>query len=111
MADLSANEKAVEALAKRIYDSQAPRSAPPFEDAPAMIQYTLKESALGLVNDVLELFTPISPDLGAVIIQMEMCASELGAMPVLTGRTAKQSILRALAEATSFGEAKTDGED
>lgn len=108
MADLSANEKAVETLARKIYDSQAPRSAPPFEDAPATIQYTLKESALGLVNDVLELFTPISPDLGAVIIQMEMCASELGAMPMLTGRTAKQAILRALSEATSHGEAKTD---
>ncbi len=70
-------QSAVEEMAKWMYDAQAPRNMPPFEEVPDRYRFQFLENANDLINRVLKAVTPIDPDVEMLRLRMEIVADEI----------------------------------
>lgn len=120
----TARTRAVEALALKLYESAATKSAPEWADLPAMQRYHIMDHANELVNDVLTHFTPESPDHAVLALRMGLLADEIeaGANPVdpLLGKPLLKPALRGviarairmtIEEGSDYGAAREGGSE
>lgn len=69
--------KAIKAMAEYLYDCNASRAAPRFDQAPEMVQHMNLEAAAVVVKIVYDAAVPASPDLQVAKLRIEMLAEEV----------------------------------
>lgn len=104
--EMIARTRAVNAIARKLYDRNVARSEPGFDDAPEIMRHGFLEMADGMTNMVLSHLSPASPDYQGLLIHLELLQDELRHTRSLTGVKAAAMIESAITNATTFGVAK-----
>jgi len=102
--------EAIETLARKRYERVASQAAPSWTDAPDMVRYQLMESVNDVVNDVLELLVPTSPDHASLALRMEILAAEIEQAEghgLLCPLQVAEAIRENVRQGSDWGEAKS----
>lgn len=77
MTDPDGRAKAVRAMAEYLYNHNASRAAPPFEQAPSTVQHMNLDAAAMVVKVVYDAAVPAPPDLQVAKLRLELLAEEV----------------------------------